>query len=353
MATIQIRRTDKGETRYRALVRKKGFPSLSATFKRKLDAERWAKNTESAIDEGRHFKGAEAKRHTLASLIDRYIESILPSKAGGGKTQALQLNWWRDELGEKLLSDITPSVIVEKRDLLRSDDGGKVKSPATVNRYLAALSHVFSVAAGEWQWLEENPVLKVSRLKEPAGRVRFLDQMERETLLKACKASRNPYIYPVVMIAISTGMRKGEILGLKWADIDLERGHLVIHRTKNKERRGIHLSRPVIEVLQVHGKVRYIRSPLVFPNKHGTSPEDIRASWEKVVKEAGLTNFRFHDLRHTAASYLAMNGATPSEIAAVLGHKTLAMVQRYAHLSESHAAGVIARMNEKIFGEGR
>ena len=353
VANIEERMTKAGKTSYRVLVRKKGFPPLSATFKRKSEAERWARNTESAIDEGRHFKGSEAKRHTLGELIDRYSETVLPRKARGGYSQSLQLKWWKKRLGEKLLSDVTPAVIVEGRDRLQKGEGGRAKSPATVNRYMAALSHAFTVASREWQWVEDNPVLKVSKLSEPSGRVRFLDQHERGSLLEACRNSRNPYLYPIVMLAISTGMRRGEILNLKWADIDLDREHMVIHKTKNRERRGIHLSKPIREALKQHGKVRRLDSPLVFPGKNGSSPEDIRAAWQSALKVTGIKNFRFHDLRHTAASYLAMSGATPSEIAAVLGHKTLAMVQRYAHLSESHAAGVLARMNEKIFGEGQ
>jgi len=351
MATIQTRKTQSGEIRYRVLVRKKGYAPQTATFRRKTDAERWAKNTEAAIDEGRHFRGSEAKRHTLTELLDRYSESVLPQKADGGRTQALQLAWWKSKIGEQLLSDITPSVIVECRDELLKEDTDRPKSSATANRYLAALSHAFTVAAREWQWVEENPVLKVARLTEPSGRVRFLNEPERERLLAACKANKNPQLYPVVMLAISTGMRKGEILGLKWKDVDLDRGHLVLHKTKNRERRGIHLSKPVRDVLHEHGRVRRINSPFVFPNKRGTAPEDIRAAWERAIKEAEIADFRFHDLRHTAASYLAMNGATPSEIAAILGHKTLAMVQRYAHLSDSHAAAVLARMNESIFKE--
>ena len=350
MANIEERKTKSGSVRYRALVRKKGFPPLSATFDRKSEATRWARNTEAAIDEGRHFKGSEAKRHTLAELIDRYAESVLPKKARAGYSQALQLNWWKQELGEKLLSDVTPAVIVDGRDRLQKDGGGRAKSPATVNRYMAALSHAFTVASREWQWVDDNPVLKVAKLPEPPGRVRFLDQQEREALLEACRNNRNPYLYPVVMLAISTGMRRGEILNLRWKDIDLDRGHLVIHKTKNRERRGIRVSKPLQEVLRQHGKVRRLDSPLVFPSKVGSFPEDIRAAWKRALKEAEIADFRFHDLRHTAASYLAMNGATPSEIAAVLGHKTLAMVQRYAHLSESHAAGVLDRMNRKIFG---
>ena len=352
MATIQKRQTGTGETRYRVLVRLKGHPLVSATFKRKLDAERWARNTESAIEENRYFKAAEAKRHTLAELIDRYFESVLPKKRGGGKNQALQLRWWRKTLGERLLSEITPAVIVDARDLLQSESTNRPRSAATLNRYTAALGHVFTVAVKEWMWVDENPLSKISKFPEPPGRVRVLGKQDRERLLSVCKSSRNPHLFPIVILAISTGMRKGEILRLKWSDIDLDRGHLVIQKTKNRERRGIPLSEPVKRALELHGRVRRIDSDFVFPNRSGSAPEDFRASWKKVLKEADIQDFRFHDLRHCAASYMAVAGASPSELAAALGHKSLSMVARYAHIGESHAAGVITRMNEQIFEEG-
>ena len=106
-----------------------------------------------------------------------------------------------------------------------------------------------------------------------------------------------------------------------------------------------------MEVLTQHAKVRRLDTPLVFPDSSGTRPIGIREAFEWAVKRAEIANFRFHDCRHTAASYLAMNGASLAEIAEVLGHKTLAMVKRYAHLSEAHTAGVVARMNAAIFGK--
>jgi hypothetical protein len=147
-------RTDKdGKPRYRAEVRLKGYPAQSATFKRKTDATKWITNTESAIREGRHFKTAEAKKHTFADMVDRYIKAQLTSY--NEKEQAerkSKLLWWKDKLGVYLLSDITPPLIVECRDSL-----GEVRSPATVVRYMAALSHAFTIAVNEWQWLHENP----------------------------------------------------------------------------------------------------------------------------------------------------------------------------------------------------
>ena len=155
--------------------------------------ERWIQNTESAIREGRHFKTTEAKKHSLGELIDRYIRDVLPTKKKSMKKQTMQLNWWKKQIGCYLLSEVTPSMIAEQRDnLLReTTKRKKPRNPSTVVRYMAALSHAFSIACKEWGWIETSPISKVSKPKESRGRVRFLDDEERAALLLACKESSN------------------------------------------------------------------------------------------------------------------------------------------------------------------
>lgn len=356
MANIEKRISKDGKPSYRAKIRLKGFPPQSATFERLTDAKKWTQQTESAIREGRHFKTTEAKRHTLAELIDRYCRDILPGKKSA-KDQAQQLGWWKSEIGNYVLADVTPSLLAQCRDKLGREitARNKLRSPASVVRYLAALSHAFTVAVKEWGWLEDSPMRKVTKPKESRGRVRFLSDDERIRLLKACKESSNPYLYIVVVLALSTGMRQGEIMGLIWDTVDLSQGRAILHETKNNERRAVAITGHALELLKELSKVRRIDSNLLFPTKESTphkpqKPMDLRSPWETAVKKAELQDFKFHDLRHSAASYLAMNGASLAEIAEVLGHKTLQMVKRYAHLSEGHTARVVASMNDKIFG---
>lgn len=353
MATIEKRTTDAGETSYRVKIRLKGYPAQTATFKRLTDAKKWIQDTESAIREGRHFKTAEAKKHTLAEMVDRYIKDVLPTKPKQGAAQLPQLERWKAEIGSYTLSDITPALIVECRDKLSSEytPRGNQRSPATVVRYMAALSHAFTIAVNEWQWLEDSPMRKVKKPKEPRGRVRFLDDDERAKLLTACKESSNAFLYPCVVLALSTGMRQGEEMGLKWNDVNLKDGFIILHETKNGERRRVPLAGHCLELLREHAKVRRLDSALLFPsNKDPQKPIDLRKPWETALKQAGIVDFKWHDLRHCTASYLAMNGASLAEIAEVLGHKTLQMVKRYAHLSDGHVSNVVASMNEKIFG---
>lgn len=352
MAYIQQRKTQDGQVHYRVQVRLKGQPTQTATFSRKTDGRLWAQQIESAIREGRHFKTVEAKKHRLGKMLDRYIKDILPTKPKSQKKQTSQLIWWKKQIGGYALAEITPALIAEQRDVLLREQTvrGKLRSNATAVRYLAALSHAFTIAVKEWGWLESNPINKITKPKEPRGRVRFLSDEERVRLLEACKQSDNPWLYLIVVLALSTGARKMEIMALRWPDIDLNRCIITLHETKNGERRILPVVGHALDLLKEHHKKKNSSTDLVFPGQNLKNPIDIRATWETALKNSEISDFRFHDLRHSAASYLAMNGASLAEIAEILGHKTLQMVKRYAHLSEAHTSKVVARMNEKIFG---
>ncbi|MCI0459691.1 MAG: site-specific integrase, partial [Gemmataceae bacterium] len=206
-----------------------------------------------------------------------------------------------------------------------------------------------NIAVVEWGWLDSSPLRRVRRLREPRGRVRWLDEAERQRLLAACAASANRLLLPVVIVALSTGARKQELLSLTWRDVDLRRERLLLHQTKTDAPRSVPLTGQALAEIQALAKVRRIDTALVFPRRDGRAPLDLRYAWQQALGQAGLEDFRFHDLRHTCASYLAMHGASLVEIAEVLGHTTLQMVKRYAHLSEAHTAGVVARMNAAIF----
>lgn len=353
MASIETRSTETGEKSYRVKVRLKGYPTQSATFERLTDAKRWASATETAIREGRHFKTTEAKKHTLNDLISRYIKDVLPTKPKQAVKQKQQLEWWGSKLGAYTLADITPPMIAEARDELANGATarGDKRSPATVVRYMAALSHAYTVAINEWEWLEQSPMAKVKKPTESRGRTRFLDDSERQRLLTACQQSTNKQLYICVILALSTGMRQQELMGLSWADVDLKKGFVILHQTKNGERRRVTVAGLALDLLRDYSKVRRLDSQLLFPSKaNPVKPIDLRKPFETALKTAEINDFHWHDLRHCTASYLAMNGASLNEIAEVLGHKTLSMVKRYSHLSDSHVSNVVASMNTKIFG---
>ena len=357
MACIFERKTKDGETRYAALVRVKGYPRQTATFSRKTDAKLWAQQTESSIRSGKYFSQAEAMRHTFSELADRYIKTMLGSKSLKVQVQyAQQLKVWCSMIGELALAEITPALISECRDRLAKEvtSRGRVRSNASLNRYIAVLSSVMSVGVREWQWIEENPVSKLRKLKESKGRERLLSEEELDRLLEATKQSANKDLHTAVVLALSTGARKMEIWGLRWRDIDLNEGLATLHQTKNGETRTVPIQAYALELMRQRSKVRRIDTDLVFPSTiDPQKPFDFRTSWEKVLGEAEILDFCWHDLRHISGSYLAMGGASTREIAEILGHKTLQMAMRYSHLYQKHSASVVRTMNQKMFGDRR
>lgn len=349
MAAIEKRTNQHGKVTFRVKVRLKGFPQQSATFERLTDARQWVQQTEAAIREGRYFRTAEAKKHTLNEAINRYLKRVAPNKRSA-KDCLRHLCWWKTEIGDYTLADLNKTLISECRDKLA--DGitsrGQRRSNATVNRYMAAISHVFTIAFEEWGWVDESPFRRISALKEPRGRVRYLDEKEIEHLLRECRA-HSEQLYTLVVLAISTGARRNELLTLTWKQIDLNRGLIYLERTKNDERRQLSLTGHALELVKRHP--RHIDTQLVFPSPTNPSkPIAIQNIFESALNRAGIENFRFHDLRHTCASHLAMNGASLAEIAEVLGHRTLEMTRRYTHLCEGHISNVVTTMNKKVFG---
>jgi integrase len=219
-----------------------------------------------------------------------------------------------------------------------------------VNRYLAVLSHLFTVAMKDWGWVDDTPLRKLRKPKEPRGRVRVLSDAERTALLLACQTSRNRALYPLVVLAISTGMRLGEMLSLTPVQVELEKGRAVLQRTKNGDCRAVPLAGLALELLKPLVAACGGEEQLLFPGANPTKPVEIKKAWQNALARAGIEDFRFHDLRHCAASYLLESGATQPQLAEVLGHRTLQMVKRYTHLREPESARIVAAMNAKVFG---
>jgi integrase len=351
---------------YRAQVRLKGCPSQSETFRTRRDAERWARSLESAILEGRHFPRSRSQRIGFESLVQRYRDGVLADVTAKRKANTERhLAWWLSRFGRLSLAEVTPERIAGARDALAMqpflrgkprkaiDDGGILRpehrrSGATVNRYLATLSHVFSTAQKEWRLVDANPVREVSKRREARGRIRFLHDEEREALLTACATSPWPALHALVLLAISTGARRGELIRLKWSDLTLgpPDPQAIIQDSKNGDPRRLPLVGKALEALRALNAVSHGTSSFVFPARSdpGKPYLTFDAHWYAALAAAGIADFRFHDLRHTCASYLASQGASLLEIADVLGHRTMAMVKRYSHLAQEHKATVLRRM---------
>jgi integrase len=350
MATITRRPRRGGGYSYRVQIRR-GHANLSETFDTRRDAQAWARENDREAKLAKLFADARGQRKTLADLIDRYMAEY----DGHDPQRIPRLAWWKDTVGTTKLPKVTPDLIADALDDLRAGyalhgrrGGGKPterkRSEATINRYHAVLSAVFRHALDKrWGWVKRNPCLEVSRGKESGGRRRWLDDSERERLLQACRASEWPGLYPMVMLALSTGARRGELLGLRWRDVDLKAGRAILHDTKNGDPRTLPLVKPVREALEK--MPRRIDSELLFPSvTNPEKPRGIYKVWWAALKAADISGFKFHDLRHSCASYLAASGASTVQIAEVLGHRSLAMAYRYSHLADRDKAELLERV---------
>jgi integrase len=357
VATISKRTTQTG-VRYIAQVRLKGHPPQSRAFERKTDARDWAQETEANIRSGRASGLATSQRHTLAELVDKYVEEVLPNKLAIAASYGQHLAWWRDRLGAHPLSELRSELIeAAYRQLLREPGStGRRRSATTANRYLISLSSCLTFGRKKLKWLSVNPASGVEKEPEPRGRVRFLsrpvdgDGSELERLLAACKVSQNPNLHDLVVLAIWTGCREGELMALRKSWIRLSEGGLTLPAeiTKTKRERFVALVGPALEV--VERRLEGLTADLVFATSTGSSeiPPFPRRAWNTALKVAGLSDFRFHDLRHTHASYLAMSGATERELMESLGHATPAMASRYAHLANEHKRRVASRLHAAV-----
>jgi integrase len=367
MATIQrhvSKRT--GAVTYSAQVRTKGRRPEFATFPNRKDAKEWGASIEAAIRENRHFPHAAAKRTNFDSLAEDYVATVLPDFDPKGRaTREKQLKWWSRQFAGLSLAEITPDRIARARDKLAAEPftRGKARTDrrtgqpippkqykrtgSTVNRYTACLSAALSFAVKDRGLIERNPVSSISKKKEPRGRTRFLSDEERTGLLDACTRSSWPELQTLVMLAITTGARKGELTNLRWSDVDLKVGRALVRESKNDEQRTLPLAGKALEALRNLKLQNSSRSEYVFAQPSGFPGPYVHfdSHWYAALDRAGIRgDFHFHDLRHTCASYLARQGCSLLEIANVLGHKTLAMVKRYAHLVHDDKARAIEKM---------
>ncbi len=219
---------------------------------------------------------------------------------------------------------------------------GTEVSAHTVQKELNILKHLLRLAV-EWEIIPVNPTQGVKAPKVPAGRVRYLQPTELRVLLEACLE----WLRPTVALAVSTGMRRGEILGLRWLDVDMAHHRVLLPQTKNGEGHIVYLNETALAVLRslpfgAHTKP----SDCLFSD---VTPEQVSTAFARACRKAGIEDFRFHDLRHTAASWMRMKGADIHTVAQLLGHKDLRMAARYQHLSPAFLAEAVQSL-DAVFG---
>jgi len=286
------------------------------------------------IIEGRFFEKPTAQQRTFTELMHRYISEHAARRANY-RRELTSVKNLKTFFGNPTLDHVTPKRIVAYKNQ-RYVDGVK---PATINRELATLKKAFNLARREWEWCTDNPVCRVSMERENNTRDRWLTVDEETRLLHAAA----PWLRDLMLFAIHTGMRMGEILGLTWVGVDLFRRIVTVFKSKNGERRSIPLNQTALELLKHKYGSRLVDTELVFPSEAQTrlNASNISRSLNLALEKAKMTDFHFHDLRHTCATRMVQGGVDLYKVQRLLGHKSPIMTQRYAHhYPESLRAGV-------------
>ena len=350
MAEIKERKKKNGQISYTATIRIKGSPSVSKTFQRKSDAKVWAAKMEAEIRENINFPKRKLKKMTVGELINKFIEYELPKKKPKIQKDFLKsLNWYKQEIGNTYLSTLTTALFVECREKLckkpkeipiankQPKITDKRLSNATINRYEGYMRSVFSYAVNDLDILDIHPMKKLKKLPEKNERKRYLDQKEIKKLLNACYTT-DYELFLCVLIALLTGARKSEILKLTWANVNLEYKMFYFMDTKNGTDRGIPIHEFLYQELvnyKNNKKVRCLKNDYLFATENNKPREYLISKlFPKIVKKCQIEDFRFHDLRHTEASWQAMNGTSQPITQKTLGHKSSAMTNRYSHLRD-------------------
>lgn len=339
MATINSREDQDGITiGWQAIVRRKGHPSQTKTFRAKREAEAWARGIESEMDRGVWRDRSEAENTTLKECLERYLAEVTPKKKSKGEGWYVEA-WMKRPIASRFMASIRGKDLASE---IRAMEG-EGKGANHIRLHLAVISHLFNVARREWGMESlENPADLVSNPKLPKGRNRCLVDDEEERLLAACAEARGVWPRPAVIFAIETAMRIGEIvetwkrdkktgerervsIGLQWVDVNLKKRTAHLPKTKNGEARDVPLSSRAVATLEALPRTMDGR---VF----GTTYEGIHQAYESACKRAGITGLTFHDLRHEAITRLAKQGLTVLELQAISGHKTIQMLLKYTHL---------------------
>jgi len=333
----------KRNNRWHVQVRRTGHPSQTKSFISKTDAQQWGRQVEGEMDKAVFSIDTRIlEQMTVADLIKRYRDTVTINKRGVATENHRLEVFLRCEWADKLLNQITTQTFASYRDARL-----KEVRPATVVRELGILRSIFETARNEWDVpIPENPLARVRKPKQPDARNRRLQDGELERLLMACRTGTNDWLRPSILIAIETGMRRGELLNIQWQDLDLEASTLNIPITKNGHSRCIPLTPKAVAIFYERMTEDCEPTELVFD----ISGNGFRLAWERCRRRVAKTypaiaDLRFHDLRHEAVSRFFEMGLSVPEVALISGHRDPRMLFRYTHL---RAEDIVAKLHNKI-----
>ena len=312
MATIQRR-----SGAWRAMIRRKGYPSLSATFDTKAEAERWAREIETEMGRSRFVDTREADSLTIAEALDRYRREVSAHKKSHRNERSRIAILTRD-LGHHTMTSLRSSDVAAYRD-----ERLAVASGSTVRRDLALLSHLYAIAVKEWGLPVDNPCTKIRKPKLNAERERRVTGSQLALIIDEA-GRRHKEMPAIITLAVESGMRRGELMGLRRDDIRGRVAHLA--DTKNGTARAVPLSRAAREAIAA--------LPLRMDGRlFSLHPDTVTGYFRRSCAAVGCEGLRFHDLRHEATSRFFERGLSIMEVASITGHKDLRMLRRYTHLN--------------------
>lgn len=323
MASFRKRRSG----RWQAQVRKTGYPTQTKSFSSKAAAAQWVRSIEYEMDQGLFMSRNEAETTTLGELLNRYLKECTPHKKGSGPEACRIRALLRHPLANRFIASIRGVDIARYRDERLQNI-----TPGSLRRELTILSQIFEISRKEWGIFVHNPVRDIKLPAEKSARNRRLQDgpdgtdCEETRLFAACRKCRNPYLLPIVKLALETAMRQSELVRMHWHHVDLKRRTVFLPVTKNGDSRTVPLSNNAVAILTA--LPRGIKGD-VFP---GVTTEAIKKAFIRATRRARVEDLHFHDLRHEATTRLFEQGLNIMEVSSITGHKDLQMLRRYTHL---------------------
>lgn len=344
MASYRSYRTPSGSTRYVARIRLKGLAEVSQSFDSKKEASEWAESEEKKLKSQRSRGGirSEATRITIRQITESFLADPKVKQLRYLPDLTFMLGEWADEFGDFPGRSFSRIQVVAYRDKLLSQG----LSPARVNRYLSAMRRCWYWAIDNGFALPTSPWPRKVAMEEPASKDVLASPEEVAQIFAECDKI-TPELGSLVRFLVGTGARLSDALNVTWRDVNLDTGDVAIRGQKTAKPLRVAMLAPAIEGLKQSATVRHVGGRVFWQYKDRKAP---RSTWERARKNFSeqLRSMRLHDCRHLCASLLAANGATDIELAAQLGHSTLQMVKRYAHLRGGHRGAAHDRLDTAL-----
>lgn len=354
MAVIKVRKTNKGEKRYQATIRIKGYKPLWKTFNTRPAAEKWAKIIEGQMKEGtyKEFVDNDFNIESMTELIDYFDKEVAKKRYSHYEKYNVMYEWWKAQIGYIKVRELSSAQLTICKNKLQNEKIIKKKnevtrSANTINKYLMALSAILTYAVNELEIIDTNPMSKVKLLEKPNSRTRFLADNEIYLLGNTCK-EYSDIVFVFWILLFKTGGRFNEVRHLQVKDIDRNNKRVYFLDTKNHTHRSVYIGDDALNIIDEYLLKHNIESGYIFrADRQGAELATLKGAMEYCIKTAGIKDFRIHDIRHTTASILAQSGASLLEIAEILGQKSLTVARLYSHLTKKHTEKVLASVMDK------